>query len=282
MDQLFSTTDVARHLGVGVSSVKRWTDEGLLAAVRTAGGHRRYTLEALHNFAQALKLDVVSLPPLPETARTPGLFARTEEAREALIAALDRADASGASALIQNHVASSDSRARFLDEVIGGTLRAVGEKWSEGKWTIESEHRASYLVAEALESLRPGERTVEGSMALLACPPGEMHELPLRMIRLVLEWNGWRTDYLGADLPWDALRRTVEESRPRLLLLTSRSREPFETDSFRAVAKDCSRWNTTVGIGGEWARGGGQRDEDEGVARFRTLAGFERWLRSLK
>ncbi len=42
MDDFLTTQEVAKLLGVGTTSIKRWSDEGKLPAFKTAGGHRRY------------------------------------------------------------------------------------------------------------------------------------------------------------------------------------------------------------------------------------------------
>ena len=40
--KLLTSAEAARSLGVSVSAVKRWADEGTLRGERTAGGHRRF------------------------------------------------------------------------------------------------------------------------------------------------------------------------------------------------------------------------------------------------
>lgn len=258
--QIWTSAEVARAFRVGVSSVKRWTDDGELESIRTPGGHRRYTMEALHRFAGARGLPVDALPAV--MAAPP--------ARITLFEALVRGDEEAVRALMT-------PSAEYLDREVGDALRQIGERWAEGRLGVDEEHRASALLATALDRLRPAVDD-DAPLAMLACPPGELHDLPLRLVRLVLEWNGWRTELYGAALPWESARAAIERSRPALFALTARDASPFRTPKFEELARFCASRKVQLAIGGGWARGG-QR-ASRGVLRFRTLRGFERWLSS--
>jgi excisionase family DNA binding protein len=49
-----STSEAARHLGVSLSTVRRWSDAGHLVGYRTPGGQRRFTIEQLDDFLASL------------------------------------------------------------------------------------------------------------------------------------------------------------------------------------------------------------------------------------
>lgn len=49
-----STSEAARHLGVSLSTVRRWSDAGHLRGYRTPGGQRRFTIEQLDAFLDSL------------------------------------------------------------------------------------------------------------------------------------------------------------------------------------------------------------------------------------
>ncbi len=49
-----STSEAARHLGVSLSTVRRWSDAGHLTGYRTPGGQRRFTIEQLDDFLASL------------------------------------------------------------------------------------------------------------------------------------------------------------------------------------------------------------------------------------
>ncbi len=58
MDQNISylnSEEAARILGVNVSSIKRWTDNGKLECIQTDGGHRKFQLSHLSKFLEKHK-----------------------------------------------------------------------------------------------------------------------------------------------------------------------------------------------------------------------------------
>jgi methanogenic corrinoid protein MtbC1 len=271
---LWTSAEVARAFRVGVSSIKRWTDEGELEAVRTPGHHRRYTLPALYRFASIRTLATDLLPRLDQAE----MFEEIPPPADiTLLDALLRGDAEGVRSLVTPHVETLVQRAAFLDRVVGESMRAIGEGWEGGTLGVDEEHRASHMLAEAIDRLRP-RPACSGKLAVLACPPGELHDLPLRLVRLVFEWSGWRTEFAGAQLPWPAARAAVDRALPVIVAFSARSSEPFQTLEFERFIEYCSERRVALITGGEWARGG--TGGDKGYLRFRTLRGFEKWLRT--
>ncbi|HXI11214.1 MAG TPA: B12-binding domain-containing protein [Thermoanaerobaculia bacterium] len=277
---LLTSTEVAQTLGVGVSSVKRWTGSGKFPSVRTVGGHRRYTLAGLHEFAASQNLATHRLPPLDIERYEPIGQLASGELFERLLASLRKGDALRVRGYLAQLMPEGDERVEVLDRLLSPLLREIGALWQAGRLGIEEEHRASHIVADAMDRLRMPVTPLASRprRALLACPPGEWHELALRMVRLVAEWNGWETDYLGANVPWTSIAEAVRKMNPGLLLLSSRASDPFVTPSFNGIVHLCAQQNVLVAIGGSWARGGSA--DRRMVARFRTLKGFQKWLRS--
>lgn len=272
-DRLWTSAEAATAFRVGVSSIKRWTDDGELESVRTPGGHRRYTTVALHRFASIRGLSTEHLPPLPDPRARVTI---PPPADITLYQALAQGNTEAVRRLVTPRVESLSKRAAFLDRVVGDSLREIGFRWERGDLTVDEEHRASHIVVEAIDRLRPD--ISEGPVALLACPPDELHDLPLRLVRLVLEWAGWRTEFLGAGLPWRAAHHAIEKC-PDLIAFSSRTGEPFQYNDFDRVVEACTKTGTRVVVGGEWARGG--KGSVDGYLRFRTLRGFEKWLQEV-
>lgn len=55
-----TTSQAAEHLGVSLSTVRRWSDQGHLVGYRTPGGQRRFSLEQLDAFLRSLEQDAAT------------------------------------------------------------------------------------------------------------------------------------------------------------------------------------------------------------------------------
>jgi MerR family transcriptional regulator, light-induced transcriptional regulator len=249
--------ELARRLGVSQDVLRAWERRyGLLKPVRTAGGFRLYTwvdeqrvrrmqahlatgLAAAEAARAALDEDgepsVVAAAaeisgeaavepayaPPPPTDR--GLAHLTGELRRAL----DAFDEPAAEAALDRLFADFTVET-VLREVLLPYLRELGDRWALNEIGVATEHFASNVLRARLASFARGWGQGRGPCAVLACPPGELHDLPLLAFGIVLHRNGWRVVYLGADTPLADLGRTVEERRPETVVLAAVTIERFQ------------------------------------------------------
>jgi DNA-binding transcriptional MerR regulator/methanogenic corrinoid protein MtbC1 len=141
--------------------------------------------------------------------------------------ALDGFDEPDAQAAL-DRLFSDLSVTAVLRDVVLPYLGELGNRWERGEASIAQEHFASNLIRGRLAGLARGWGAGRGPRAMLACPPGERHDLALMMFGIALNRAGWRIDYLGADTPAEELSRTVQARRPDLLVLAATRPETLE------------------------------------------------------
>ena len=158
-----------------------------------------------------------------------------EELREAL----DAMDADAAHAILDGLLASFTLET-VLSDVLLPYLHELGERWRTGEATVAQEHFASNLLRARLLALARGWERGEGRTALLACAPGEQHDLPLIIFGLALRGRGWRIVFLGADTPAASIADTAERLSAALIVVTSVTPRGFrrEADTLAAIARE--------------------------------------------
>jgi MerR family transcriptional regulator, light-induced transcriptional regulator len=144
----------------------------------------------------------------------------------ALRLALDAFDEPAAQAALDRLMADL-SLTTVLRDVLIPYLAELGERWQAGTASVAQEHFASNVIRGRLAGLARGWGSGHGPRAVLACPPGELHDLALMIFGIVLNRTGWRIDYLGADTPIDELRRAVEATHPDLVVLAATQPQTF-------------------------------------------------------
>ena len=200
--RLYSVADVER-----VRVMRRHLAEGLAAAEAAAVALRAATGEEATG-EEAAREEATSGP----AALSPAMM------REQLADALDRFDEPRAQAILDRLLAAATVD-MLLSEVVLPYLRELGDRWERGEASIAQEHFASGILRGRLLGLARGWGLGVGPAAVLACLPGEQHDLGLIAFGLALRARGWRIVYLGPDTPIETIEETSRLLQPNLVVL---------------------------------------------------------------
>jgi transcriptional regulator with XRE-family HTH domain len=111
-------------------------------------------------------------------------------------------------------------------------LVRIGELWERGELSVADEHLLSERIRELAFRRAAAEPAAESSPAAGAppdagkrrwmgvCAPGEKHELALLFLSLALRRAGWRTWYLGTQVPLPDLLGAIARCEPRVLAVS--------------------------------------------------------------
>ena len=117
-----------------------------------------------------------------------------------MLTALANNDSARLSSLIDQTFALL-SLERGIVEVVAPVLERIGQGWDTGAISIAQEHLLTSKLRARLEQLVGDTRGGVRGTAVLACAPGERHDLGLLMLAVLLGADGWHVEYLGADTP---------------------------------------------------------------------------------
>jgi MerR family transcriptional regulator, light-induced transcriptional regulator len=229
---------LAKRTGVSPELLRAWEQRyGLLQPTRTAGGFRLYSavdearVQRMQGLvsgglaaAQAARLVLSDDEPAPPT--TSPSATTLEEAAGDLTASLERLDEQAANAALDRLLAAYTVET-VLQEVIIPYLHQLGERWESGEVSVAQEHFASNLLRGRLLGLAQGWGQGRGPAAVLACVPGEHHELGLLAFGVALRRRGWRITYLGTDSPIGAVADISRTVQPAAVVLLSINPEGF-------------------------------------------------------
>lgn len=242
-EQRLRIGELGRRVGLSEHVLRAWERRyGVLRPERSSGGFRLYTVtdekrvrrmqRALDDGLSPAEAARTAIAEVPEPAPTDGEPVDLAAAAGELSVTLDRLDAEAAHDVLDRTLAVHDPEA-VLARVVLPCLQQLGERWESGAVDVAQEHFASNLLRARLlplvEHHGAGNRT-----AVLACPPGELHDLPLLVLAVGLGRRGWRTVFLGADVPLPDLTRTAHAVQPDVVVLAATDPARFD-DALRPL-----------------------------------------------
>jgi len=223
----FRIGELSRRSGVSPDLLRAWERRyGLLRPARSSGGLRLYTkddllrVQAMQEHLAAGLAAAEAAAAAADQATVAQAATDTTQAREQLEAGLLAFDDARAHAAFDLLVARF-SLDTVLADILLPYLHTLGERWERGEISVAHEHYASALIRGRLLGLARGWGQGLGPTALLACAPGEQHDLGLIAFGVALRARGWRILYLGPDTPLDSLAEAARSSRPACVIVSA-------------------------------------------------------------
>ncbi len=110
---------------------------------------------------------------------------------------------------------------QICTELIRPTMWEIGRRWEQGLITVSIEHFASAFFHGLLTNLYHAMPTNSTNPLVIACcAPGEVHELAMLMLSLLLRRAGLHVAYLGQSIETEGLLQTIKQLSPRIICVS--------------------------------------------------------------
>jgi methanogenic corrinoid protein MtbC1 len=268
---------------VSEATVKRWADDGLLLPQKTAGGHRRFSIQSVAQLRREQGLAPAELSPAKPAGKKkgPGKLPPVESFSQLLLSDNEEeAAAQLIDAYLQGH-----ALATIFDATVSKAMHRVGDLWFNGTITIADEHLATRVMLSALQKLRgivvPNLAT--GLKAVCCGIEGDLHELPVHLAEIILESEGWDVWNLGPNTPLFTLRDMVAQKKPDLVCISARSIVDLDraTTEYAQLRKVIEKINGATALGGEVFRDLNLRQRFPAEFHAESFAGLSAFVKEL-
>lgn len=228
---------VSNLTGVNPVTLRAWERRyGLITPMRTPKGHRLYSSAEVETIRQVLELldqgiSISQVKPLlgramlvPEYAERGDAGDVWEVYRQKMLAAVENFDESALNRVYDDAMSlyTVDVVSRQLTTPV---LRALGMLWQERGTGIAEEHFFSvYLRSKLYTRIHHLNHSADGPILLLACLPGEYHDIGLLLFALSALDFGYRLLILGVNTPLDQLPDILEKRPCAGIVLSGASR----------------------------------------------------------
>ena len=253
-NQLFSPKEIGHALGVSEASIKRWVDKGIIGCIKTNGGHRKIPMHALVEYLQENDRTLVN----PEAINIPVSTGRNKDkmkqAEEELRLSFVECDEHKIRGIIYDLFLAGIPPHRIFDELLAPALHQLGCDWEEGTVDAFQERRTIQICIRTLYGFEsfftPPEN--DAPVAIMGTLSGDPYTIPVLMVEVCLRSKGWRTEFLGNDLPSDSYIKAMQMYKPSLLAISvsTCTNEDSVVDELKVLEEEADKNNCLLMVGG--------------------------------
>ncbi len=256
----FNSVEAARILGVNVSSIKRWTDEGTLECVKTAGGHRKFTLQHLANYLRLheSKINKANFFPLESDEDLELSFHTVKGNYDRLIEYIVEKSLQCRREKVQR-VLNGLYLGQFplhdiYDSLVTPVLHNIGDLWEKGELSITEEHMSTQTIRDCLIRLQGIIRKSAAKLGTAFCltMSEELHDVAIKMVDHILEIRGFTILCSGQMTPSIDMKKIFEIFHPNRVYISSTIVANLNLDQaeFDKICYIAEAYNAQVYVGG--------------------------------
>jgi len=224
-----NSEEAAKVLGVNVSSIKRWTDEGKLECIRTIGGHRKFQMDHLGNFLKenkkkASKVNVFAVEDRKDVELNYHILkGNFEYLKSYMTTQALKSHRDNVHHVLTGLYLGQYPLYQIYDDLLTPVLHEIGNRWMENKLTITEEHFASQIIRDAIIRLQGIIRIPRKKIGKVICLnlSSELHDIALKMVQNILELRGFKTFYSGQKTPFMDIGQILTKIKPNRLYISS-------------------------------------------------------------
>jgi len=229
---LFPIRTVSELTGVNSITLRAWENRyGLIEPVRKASGHRLYTQEHIDLINRVVglldrgmrigqvKAEILS----GNDSESSFVDERQNNWRRyinGMIAAIIRFDEFALERTYADALSHYPVRS-VTEKLFSPVLKEIGERWTSGQGSVAEEHFFGFFLRNKLGArFHHRAQNQSGPKLLMACLPGDLHEIGLLLFALDACDHGFRTILLGANMPLEEFPDAVKKTGCDALVLS--------------------------------------------------------------
>ncbi|MBK8551034.1 MAG: helix-turn-helix domain-containing protein [Ignavibacteria bacterium] len=256
MNDTISSKTAAAILNVNESTIKRWADSNILKCVRTAGGHRKFTIEEIRNYANRYQNGNSGL-----TQKLNSLESKSNlqaQNFKPFIRKIERNLISGDTKAVYDILFSLFLKkihpSIISDQIIKKSFESISEKYKMKSLGIEDEHIASNTMISALSQLEKSIIPQKNNDKKVVCCSleNEFHGIGLLCLKISLLYSGYDCIFPGANLPLENLLSLINENKPEIVCISNSTQDENKLiqKQFKKLEELSKKKNFSLFIGG--------------------------------
>ena len=261
---LFPIRTVSELTGVNSITLRAWESRyGLIEPIRKASGHRLYTQEHIDLINRVvglldrgMRIGQVKAEVLAGNSSDDSDSSLEDERQNywrryinGMIAAIIRFDERALERTYSDALSHYPVRL-VTEKLLSPTLKEIGERWASGQGSIAEEHFFGFYLRNKLGArFHHRSQSQSGPKLLMACLPGDLHEIGLLLFALDACDHGFQTILLGANMPLDEFPDAVKKTGSDALVLSG-TIEPGGEVIGRSLPRLVEKLDVPVFVGG--------------------------------